>query len=37
MLLIIVSARNKHFDIISDWSDLYIFRRKMEKTRSVKE
>ena len=22
---------------ISDWSDLYIFRRKMEKTRSVKE
>ena len=22
---------------ISDWSDTYIFRRKMEKTRSVKE
>ena len=22
---------------ISNWSDLYIFRRKMEKTRSVKE
>ena len=22
---------------ISDWSDPYIFRRKMEKTRSVKE
>ena len=22
---------------ISDWSDLYIFRRKMDKTRSVKE
>ena len=25
------------FISISDWSDLYIFRRKMEKTRSVKE
>ena len=33
MLLFIVSA----LIFISDWSDPYIFRRKMEKTRSVRE